>query len=296
MEKIIATIQQFTGLAPITQEKIFTSLVTGLLLWLFHKLLLRFTASLKKIDSPTPQFKRTSRSIFQVILLLILWQIWLPGMEAIATYLGLLSAGIAVALREPVSNLFAWAFIIWQRPFEIGNRIQIGEFAGEVLEQRLFGFSLLEIGNWVATDHFTGRVIHIPNSIVFTDPLANYDKESPQIWNEIPVLITFESDWKTAKAILQQIADQQANNGAGTMRTEIEKQISNYAIAMPNFAPEVFTSVEDSGVLLTIRYLCGARQRRASAEQIWEALLEQFAQHPDIELAYPTQRITLDPK
>jgi len=67
---------------------------------------------------------------------------------------------------------------------------------------------MMEIGNWVAADQSTGRLLHVPNRQVFANVVANYTKGSDYIWNEIPVLITFESDWKKARYVLQKIADQ----------------------------------------------------------------------------------------
>ena len=78
----------------------------------------------------------------------------------------------------------------------------------DVIDQRLFRFTLLEIGNWVEADQSTGRVIHVPNSWVFTEDIANYTAGFSYIWNELPVLVTFESDWRRAKRLLQSIADE----------------------------------------------------------------------------------------
>ena len=65
----------------------------------------------------------------------------------------------------------------------------------------------MEIGNWVDADQSTGRILHIPNGMIFTSGVANYTHGPDYIWNEIPVLITFESDWEKAKGLLQEIAD-----------------------------------------------------------------------------------------
>ena len=78
-------------------------------------------------------------------------------------------------------------FIIWRHPFRVGDRIQVGDQAGDVIDLRIFQFSLMEIGNWVAADQSTGRIIHVPNGIVFTHPLANYSLGFDYIWNEIPI-------------------------------------------------------------------------------------------------------------
>ena len=90
------------------------------------------------------------------------------------------------------------------------RRVQVGEHAGDVIDISLFKFTIMEIGNWVDADQTTGRIIHIPNGKVFTEALANYGKGFKYIWNEIPVLLTFASDWEKAKEILEGISEKYA--------------------------------------------------------------------------------------
>ncbi|HAW79639.1 MAG TPA: mechanosensitive ion channel protein MscS, partial [Balneola sp.] len=67
-------------------------------------------------------------------------------------YFGLLSAGLAIALKDPVTDLAAWMFIIWRKPFDVGDRIELGKSKGDVIDIRPFKFTILEIGNWVDAD------------------------------------------------------------------------------------------------------------------------------------------------
>ena len=97
----------------------------------------------------------------------------MEGLRSLGTFLGLLSAGLAIALKDVVASMAGWIFILWRRPFQLGDRIQIGDRAGDVVDLRLFQFTLLEIGNWVDADQSTGRSIHVPNGAVFTEPLFN---------------------------------------------------------------------------------------------------------------------------
>jgi small-conductance mechanosensitive channel len=186
--------------------------------------------------------------------------------------------------------MVSWAFILIRQPFKVGDRIQIGKVAGDVIDIRLFQFSIMEIGNWVDAEQSTGRIIHIPNGIIFTEPQANYTAEFQYIWNEIPVLVTFESDWKKAKHILADIV----NHHGILLSTEAEKQIKEAAkrflIFYNKLTPIVYTSVKDSGVMLTLRYMCNPRERRSIEEKIWEDILNKFAECNDIDFAYPTQR------
>ena len=141
-------------------------------------------------------------SVFLIIIIFTKCLVQFFG--SVGTFLGLVSAGIAIALKDPLVNMVGWLFILIRQPFKVGDRIQIGSAAGDVIDIRLFQFSINEIGNWVDADQSTGRIIHIPNGIVFTEPQANYTAGFQYIWHEISVLITFESDWKKAKQILKE--------------------------------------------------------------------------------------------
>jgi small-conductance mechanosensitive channel len=193
-------------------------------------------------------------------------------------------------MREPLTNLAGWAFILWRRPFAIGDRIEVGAYAGDVVDIRLFQFTLLEIGNWVEADQSTGRAIHVPNGVVFGTPLVNYQRGLGYIWNELVVHVTFESDWQTAKAMLQEIADRHAAHLSEDARARVRQAARRYLILYAHLEPTVYTRVERDGVRLTVRYLCEPRRRRGSEAAIWEDVLAAFAASPAVEFAYPTQR------
>jgi small-conductance mechanosensitive channel len=149
----------------------------------------------------------------------------------------------------------------------------------------------MEIGGWVNADQSTGRIIHIPNSRVFTEPQINYTEGwFDYIWNEIAVLVTFESNWKKAKEILAEIVERHAGHLVPTAQFKMKESSRQFMIFSSNLAPSVFTSVADSGVLLTVRYLCDPRRRRDSTHEIWEEILARFARCDDIDFAYPTRR------
>jgi small-conductance mechanosensitive channel len=222
-------------------------------------------------------------------------RIWIQGFESVSTFLGLLSAGLAIALRDPIVNLAGWLFIMWRRPFDVGDRIQIGDYRGDVIDMRIFQFTLMEIGNWVAADQSTGRVIHIPNGKIFQEAQSNYSKGFQHIWNEIPVLVTFESDWRKAKEILTDIATKDAEKLSKRAEERVRLAARKFMIFYTHLGPVVYTSIADSGVLLTVRYLCEPRKRRSTEEKISEDILTRFAECDDIDFAYPTYRFYDNP-
>jgi small-conductance mechanosensitive channel len=283
-------LQKAMGLGPEIQAKLLISILTILVVLFLRWLLLRIL--FQRIEDVLVRYrwKKSSAYIAFVFVLLVLGRVWFEGFQSIATFLGLLSAGLAIALRDLLVNLAGWIFIMWRRPFEVGDRIQIGNLAGDVIDLRIFQFTLMEIGAWVNADQSTGRVIHVPNGKVFTEAQANYHKGFQYIWNEIPVLITFESNWERAKKILQEIGIKHAEHLSASAEQRIKEASQKFMIFYSKLTPAVYTTVKDSGVLLTIRYLCEPRRRRDSEQAIWEDILEAFATCPDIDFAYPTQR------
>ena len=246
----------------------------------------------RTVDDLASRFSiiRAVSYVVSVISVLLMLRIWVQGIAGLATYLGLVSAGIAIALQDLITNLAGWLFIIIRRPFRVGDRIEIASHAGDVVDIRPFRFIMLEIGQWVHADQSTGRILHVPNGWVFKNSVANYTEAFGYIWNEMAVTVTFESDWRKAKAALQEILDE----NVATIEPEIRKQMSEAAetmhIQFSKVTPVVWTTVGDSGVILTCRYLCTPRARRSSASAIWERVLDAFAAMPDVDLAYPTTR------
>ncbi|UCH59995.1 MAG: mechanosensitive ion channel family protein [Anaerolineales bacterium] len=294
MEQIFSWIKQVLGFSPEVTQNLITTLATVTVLWIVHRITLKTFIERISDAGVRYQWQKASGYVFFLLGVLVIGRIWFEGVQTVATFLGLLSAGLAIALKDPIANLFAWAFILWRRPFEVGDRIELDGSAGDVIDLRIFQFTLMEIRNWVDADQSTGRILHIPNGKVFTSTLANFTKGSDYIWNEIPILITFESDWEKAKQILQEIANQHAQSLQQNLEKSFAEASKRFLIKYDKLTPIVYTSVKNSGVLLTIRYLCDPRQRRTSNQEVWESVLRAFAQHADIDLAYPTQRFYLD--
>ena len=271
--------------------KLGASIAILLLLWLIKRL--ACSLAKRRYEGDLPRFHFWRRMIGYVhaaLVLLLIGRVWIRGIDSLATFLGLVSAGVAVAMHDTIANLAGWVFIVTRRPFRVGDRIQIGAFTGDVIDTRPLQFSMVEIKNWVDAEQSTGRIVHIPNGMVLREPLANYETGFEYIWHEIPVLITFESNWEKAKDILEAIASDKTVHLSDGAEAQIRRAAMRYLIYFSKLTPIVYTSVRDSGVLLTIRYIVRPRNRRGSEQEVWEAILREFAKHDDIHLAYPTTR------
>jgi small-conductance mechanosensitive channel len=281
---------QAHGLSPELESKLLWTVITIGVLWAGHRIFLGLVY--RQVTDPWARYRWRKVVTYTAlgVGIILVGRTWFAGMQALATFFGLLSAGLAIALKDPIADLAAWGYIMWRRPFEVGERIQIGEHAGDVIDLRLFQFTLNEIGNWVDADQSTGRIIHIPNGRIFTEPVANYDKGFRYIWNEVKVLVTFESDWRKAKEILIGIANKHAEHLTAKAEEELLAASRQYLINYTKLTPIVYTKGVDSGVQLTIRYLIEPRRRRGTEHAIWEDIITEFAQQPDVDLAYHTVR------
>ncbi|KPJ63033.1 MAG: hypothetical protein AMS15_01905 [Planctomycetes bacterium DG_23] len=262
-------------------------LLAILLAWLLIRVINR------RIEDLTPRHRARRAVVYTLffLVLLLLAIIWFKELEFIGVAIGIIGAGMALALQSVLISFVGWIYILLRRPYRIGDRIELGNLRGDVIDIRVLHTTLLEIGNWVDADQSTGRIVFAPNSLIFTDKTYNYTQGFPFIWCEIPVTITFESNWQKAKEIMLVQARKEGEELEPEVRALIRKMSRNYPIRYRHLMPIVYTRIAASGVQLTLRFLAQAQERRRVESALAEAILSSFDQERDIALAYPTQRI-----
>ena len=289
---LIDHLQIFSGLDRAAIERlIWTALWIAVLLLLRSSLLVLLKR--RGVD-PVVRYRvrRSTGYVVSSLSLFLIAAFWLRGFHSVATFVGLLSAGLAIALKDVMANLAGWVLLLWRRPFELGDRIEIDGVRGDVVDIRLFQHSLMEIGNWIEGDERTGRLLHVPNARVLNAIIANYTKGwFEHIWDELSLLVTFESNWEEARRLLQAIVDASAPTPAEGF--QLQPGATAILVMDANTQSAVMVAVKDSGIQLKVRYICDPRKRGAVRQKIWEAVLRAFAKRDDIEFAYPTQRTYL---
>lgn len=290
MEDLTRFLHDNLRISPDHQTKLLYSILILVVFWIIRYAVLKIVWRLTEDPKTRYTWKRTVSFTVGFLILILIGAVWIDAISQFGAFLGLLTAGLAIALKDPLTNIAGWIFILTRKPFTLGDRIQIGEHKGDVIDIRLFQFTILEIGNWVEAEQSTGRIIHLPNGTIFTGSQANYTAGFKYIWNEISVLVTFESQWELAKEILTRIVREHAESLSEDAQKKIIEASKKYMIFYRHLTPTVYTSVKDSGILLTMRFMCDARKRRSTEHEIWEDILKEFARHKQIEFAYPTQR------
>lgn len=283
-------LQRHLGLSPTVQIHLLSTVLTIVGLWLLRHLVLAL--AYRRVTDPWSRYRWRKTITYLTIAtgVLIVGRMWFEGVQSLATFFGLLTAGLAIALRDPIMDFAGWMFIVGRRPFEVGDRIQIGAHAGDVIDVRMFHFTINEIGAWVQAEQASGRIIHVPNGRIFSEPVANYNKGFKYIWNEVPLLVTFDSNWKKAKEMLARITIRHAEHLTAQAERELLAASQRYLISYKRLTPIVYTKVVPAGIQLTSRYLIEPRKRRGTEHAIWEEVLTELAGMKDVELAYMTTR------
>jgi small-conductance mechanosensitive channel len=275
-------------------RKLIASVAAVLIVLLLRWVTLRWVKHLVEDDDGQYRARKVTAYAATLVVVITLAFVWIEGFDSLPTYLGLLSAGLAIALSDLLKNMAGWAYILVRRPFRLGDRIEIKDVRGDVIDVRLFRFSIMEVGKWVGSDQPTGRLVHVPNGWLFTDEVANYTEGFAHLWDEIPVLITFESDWERAEELILETLAERAPDVERIAGPQIRETARKYHIRVGKLTPMVYLSVRDSGVLLTARYMVGARERRHTHDKIWRGLLQAIASEPAVAVAYPTVRTYLE--
>jgi small-conductance mechanosensitive channel len=217
--------------------------------------------------------------------------IWAAGIRDFGIFLGIIGAGLALSLQETLVCIAGWLVFVVRRPYDIGDRIEIDGKIGDVIGVSVFQTTMLEIGSWIKADQSTGRMLIIPNSMLIRNAVYNYAKGFPFVWDEISVTVTFESDWEQAEKLMLEQAEVEADKIEPQVKRQITRMQDRYAIHYEHLTPTVYVRIADSGVELTLRYLCPVRERRSITHRLSRNILQAFIGHPKIDFAYPTTRI-----
>ena len=183
---------------------------------------------------------------------------------------GFLSMVLGWSLQAPVTGIAAWLMLILKRPFKIGDRVIIAGITGDVMDITLTHVILNQVGGTVSSEERSGRGILIPNAILFGQTITNYTLEEEYILVEVPVRITFKSNWEEAEHILVEAA------------TQVTADIIKETEEKPFIRAELF----DAGVMMRLRYKTRPTERAQTLSDIVKIIFHEFAKSDVVEFCY----------
>ncbi|MEP7098583.1 MAG: mechanosensitive ion channel domain-containing protein [Dokdonella sp.] len=188
---------------------------------------------------------------------------------------GVAGAGIAFALQEVIASVAGWMAVSVGRFYSPGDRVQLGGIRGDVIDVSILRTTLMEVGEWVASDLYTGRVVRVANSVVFKDPVFNYSADFPFLWDEITLPVKYGSDWKFARNMLRRIVDEVLVGYAAEVKTSWLHMVQQYRLEEANVEPMITLRATDNWIEFTIRYVVDYRKRRWMKDHLYTRILEE---------------------
>ncbi len=241
-------------------------------------------------------FRKTVSVLFIIFVAATLIGIWIENPQSLMLAYGILAAGIAITLQDFFKNFVGGILIFVSGIYRVGDRIEIDNKTGDVIDISLMYTTLLELRGWMSGDQATGRLITMPNGVVLSQSIFNYTKDHNFIWDEIIIPITFDSDWRLAIKKFKEITQKLTKR----MMIEADKSISRleekYYVEKRVTEPSVFMKLTDNWVELYVKYTVEVKHRRIFKDKLYKTLLKTIEKTPTIKLASATFDIVGFPK
>ena len=281
---------KWVGVNPENGQKLLLSVVFVIVVVLVSRFLrLMVGIVLRRTDVGSVQTKFWVRQAISllgtIVLLLGLLSIWFSDPTRLATALGLVSAGLAFALQQPVTAIAGYFVILRGATFNVGDRISMGGVRGDVLRLGFIQTTIMEMGQppsvqgadpamWVKSRQFTGRIVTVSNSKVFAEPVFNYTRDFPFIWEEMVIPITYEADRGRMEQIMLDAARAHAGDPA-KLATEAKQDLERrFGVEALDLEPRVFFRITDNWLELAVRFIVTTHLIRSVKDAMSRDILE----------------------
>ncbi len=203
-----------------------------------------------------------------VLLLLGFLSIWFDDPERLATGLGLVTAGLAFALQKVITALAGYVVILRGDTFNVGDRITMGGVRGDVIALGFIRTTIMEMGQpptvqpadpaqWVRSRQYTGRIVTVTNDKVFDEPVYNYTRDFPYLWEELTLPVRYGDDRRQAEAILLRAAERHTVAADEMPAVALDRMQRIYFVRGADLEPRVYWRMTDNWLELTVRFLTG---------------------------------------
>jgi len=252
-------------------------LIVSLIIALFNLIIsfikrkfLKNAKSKKQISNVKILFKIINVTFFLIVIFLAFFY-FVGSWTGIGIMAGLVTAGLGFALQKPITSVAAWVMVVLKRPFNIGDRIMIGNVKGEVYDITLTHVYIDEVGGEVDSEELSGRNIMVPNHLLFEHNIINYTLMNDYVLAEVVVNVTYEGNLDKAIEIARE----------ATM-----KYLGKY-IKDTNKEPKIRIELKASGVDLKIRFHAPIRELPRIKSDINKEIYDMIKKEKNVGIAYP---------
>jgi len=223
-------------------------------------------------------FHQSVDIILNIICFVFIFLYLFPYLKSIMTIISFISAGITIAIRDIILNLFAGFYIKTKKPFKLEDRISIDGITGDAVLINSLSFKILEVGDRINGEQSSGLIINIPNSFVFSKSLKNYNTAFKYVWDEMIVRLKIDSDLEKNKKEIMDIinSNEIITQIPKKMKKEIKEATIDYRIYYNHLDPIIYTKVNENHVELNLRFLTHPKKTRIIEDYIWTNILKKY--------------------
>jgi small-conductance mechanosensitive channel len=280
---------------PTTYLDIIMKLVFSLLTLVLTLVANRVILNLLKAQVKDPAHMHTLYMLVRNSVLLVgsvvILLIWLGFGSNFTVAMGILGAGVAFASQEVIGSFAGYLNIVTGNLYQIGDRVRIGEVTGDVLDIGMLRTTVMEIGEWVHADQYTGRVVTVANRVVFSGPVYNYTHHWHYLWDEIVIPITYNSDWRRAGELMLEHGREYTSHLQAQAQAQLRDLAKRYPVHETTVEPTLYVVMTDNWIEMTLRYIVAVQERRQVRGQLHHELLQHFESEADITVASATFEI-----
>jgi small-conductance mechanosensitive channel len=201
-----------------------------------------------------------------VVLVTGILSIWFDDPGRMTTFLGLVTAGLAFALQRVITAFAGYVLILRGKTFNVGDRITMGGVRGDVVALGFLQTTIMEMGQpppvqnadpamWVKARQYSGRVVTVSNAKVFDEPVFNYTRDFPYLWEEMTIPVPYGSKWQRAEEILRTAAEKHTQKIAEMSEQDLGELERRYATRRADAHPRVYLRMTDNWIELTVRFI-----------------------------------------
>lgn len=285
-------IQKFVDSYPIVTNVVWF-LILYVVLYLIRKLLLNQLYKKLKESNHWYETQKFARWINNILLFFIFLNIFGRDLTGLTTALGFAGAGITYALREVIMSIAGWFAILFGDFFNAGDRVRLGGIKGDVVDISALRTTLMEVGEWVGADQYTGRKVRVANSYIFSSPVYNYTSSFEFLWDEITIPLTFESDMQLARGILLELAEIHTDKYIDQAQQSWNQMRRDFKLEDASLENQVYLSLNNNVAEISLRYVVDYQERRTVKDKLYSDIFKRFSEQGErVEIAPNTLEVT----
>lgn len=278
----------FTADSTIFLHSIILSLIIPLGAWIIYQILKRILKRQVKNVTHRHSLRALTRNVIFVTAIILIILVWLRPQQNMAVVIGLAVAGIILASQSAISSFGGYLLIVSSNIYGIGDRISIDNVTGDVMDIGFMRTTIMEIGQWVKADQYTGRIVTISNKALYDNPVFNYTRNWGYLWDEIMIPVTYTSDWRRASDIMSDLGNKHTAQLQEDAEAKLTRLIDRFPLKQTTVEPSIYFVMTDNWIEITLRFVVDAQERRKVKAQLNRELLQQFEEEEDINVASAT--------